>query len=58
MRANHSYMDSPHKRKRLINSLAFGEILAVVYPASKVDSVVVRADMETAPLKYQSLLIQ
>jgi hypothetical protein len=55
VRPNPSYMDSPHKRKRLINSLAFGEIPAVVYPASKVDSVVVRADMESASLMCQLL---
>ncbi len=35
--------------------LAVGEAPAVVYPASEVDSVVVRADMESATPKRQSL---
>ncbi len=35
--------------------LAVGEAPAVAYPASEVDSVVVRADMESATLKRQSL---
>ena len=47
MKPNPSYMDSP-KRKRLINSLARWEIPAVVYPASKVDSAVVRAALRQA----------
>ena len=45
----------PHKRKRLIDILAFWEAPAVVYPASKVDSVLVRAAMESASLMRQSL---
>ena len=35
--------------------LAVGEAPAVVYPASKVDSVVVRADMDSASPVRQSL---
>jgi hypothetical protein len=49
------YMDSPRTRKSLTDSLAVWESPAVVYPASKVDSVVVRADMESASLTRQSL---
>ena len=45
----------PPNGKRLINSLARGEIPAVVYPASKVDSAVVRADKESASPMRQSL---
>ena len=45
----------PHKRKRLIDILAFGDAPAVVYPASEVDSGVVRADMESASPVRQSL---
>lgn len=54
-RSNTSYMDFPHNGKRLTDSLAVGEAPAVVYPASIVDSVVVRADMESASLLRQSL---
>ncbi len=45
----------PHKRKKLIDVLALREAPAVVYPASKVDSVVVRADMESASPKRHTL---
>ncbi len=45
----------PHNGKRLTDSLAVWVTPAVVYPASKVDSVVVRADMESASLMRQSL---
>jgi tRNA-dihydrouridine synthase len=45
----------PHKCKRLIDVLAFWGAPAVVYPASRVDSAVVRADMESASLMRQSL---
>ena len=45
----------PHNGKKLTDSLAFGDAPAVVYPASEVDSVVVRADMESASPKRQSL---
>ncbi|HMS07787.1 MAG TPA: hypothetical protein PKD73_18785, partial [Burkholderiaceae bacterium] len=41
--------------KKLTDMLAVGEAPAVVYPASEVDSVVVRADMESATPKRQSL---
>ncbi|MBX3110361.1 MAG: hypothetical protein KF743_14370, partial [Fimbriimonadaceae bacterium] len=43
----------PRKRKKLTDSLAVGDAPAVVYPASEVDSVVVRADMESAsPMRH------
>ena len=45
----------PHKCKKLTDSLAVGDAPAVVYPASKVDSVVVRADMESASPMRQSI---
>jgi hypothetical protein len=45
----------PHKHKRQIDVLAMWEAPAVVYPASDVDSVVVRADMESASPMRQSL---
>jgi len=45
----------PHKGKKLIDVLAVGESPAVVYPASEVDSVVVRASMESAGPARQSL---
>jgi hypothetical protein len=45
----------PLNGKRLIDSVAFGEVPAVVYPASVVDFFVVRADMEFASPKRQSL---
>lgn len=35
--------------------LAVGDAPAVVYPASEVDSLLVRADMESASLSRQSL---
>lgn len=43
----------PHKGKKLINGVAVGESPAVVYPASEVDSVVVRASMESAGASRQ-----
>lgn len=45
----------PHKRKKLIDILAVGDAPAVVYPASKVDSGVARADMESASPMRQSV---
>ena len=52
VRPNTSYIDS-HKRKKLIDVLAAGEAPADVYRASKVDSVEVRTDMESAsPIRY------
>ena len=38
----------PHKRKKLTDRLAVGEVPAVVYPASRVGSSMSRADMESA----------
>ena len=52
---NPLYMDSPPNGKRLIDILAVGDALAVVYPASVVGSVVARADMESASPMRQSL---
>ena len=48
-------MNSPPKGKKLIDVLAVGESHAVDYPASWVDSVVVRASMESAGPARQSL---
>ncbi|WP_218017564.1 hypothetical protein, partial [Polaromonas jejuensis] len=45
----------PLNGKKLTDSLAVGDAPAVVYPASKVDSDVVRADMESASPARQSL---
>ena len=45
---NPSYSDSHHNGKKLTDILALGEAPAVVYSALKVDSLVVRADMEAA----------
>lgn len=45
----------PHKGKKLIDVLAVGETPAVVYPASEVDSVVVRASMESAGPARQTI---
>jgi hypothetical protein len=45
----------PHKRKKLTDVLAVGDPPAVVYPASKVDFGVVRADMESALPRRKSL---
>ena len=47
----------PHKGKKLIDVLAVGEPPAVVYPASKLDSVVIRASMESAGPARQSLQV-
>jgi hypothetical protein len=45
----------PHRGKKLIDVLAVGETPAVVYPASEVDSVVVRASMESAGLARHTI---
>ena len=45
----------PHKGKKLIDVLAVGESPAVVYPASEVDAVVVRASMESAGPARQTI---
>ena len=45
----------PQTGKRLIDSVAFGDAPAVVYPASVVESCLSRADMESASPLRQSL---
>ena len=48
MSPNLSYMDSPPKYKKLINSSGAWNKPVVDYPASGVESIVFRADMEFA----------
>ena len=55
MRSNPSLYGLPHKRKKLTDVLAVWEAPAVVYPASNVDSALVRADMESASPMRQSI---
>ena len=48
------YMDSP-QRQKLIDRLVEREAPAVEYPASEVNSDVVRADTESVPAKRRSI---
>ena len=53
-RSNWSYMDSPTAKGKLTDSLAVGKRLQSYIRHLKVDSGVVRADMESASPKRQS----